>query len=97
MVYSCSMSNEYKQHRIQLGHCETDVDLVLPNGQVISLQYRLEAPSIDVCLPEDLAVTNWTGDDMEPAPEAGPLSAGFAHVRLAKQLVIDLNPESVDV
>jgi len=79
-------------HTIELGHKETDIDLKLPGGQVIQLQYRLEAPSIDVCLPNECDVTNWQGDDMEPARQ----SLDGSHVRQAKQLVIDLDPEWVD-
>ena len=79
-------------HRIQLGHEETDVDVVLPNGEIIQLQYRLETPSIDVCLPTECTVTNWEGDDMEAAPTCHDTS----HVHYAKQLVIDLDPNWVD-
>ena len=79
-------------HRIELGPGEMNVDLILPRGQLIQLQYRLESPSIDVCLPTECGVTNWEGDDMEPAKVVGKLE----HVRNAKQLVIDLNPEWVD-
>ena len=75
---------------------ETDVVLVLPNGQEITLQYRLEQPSIDVCLPEDLYVTNWQGDDMEPAPAIDD-DPERSHERLAKQLCIGLRPTHVDV
>ena len=82
------------KHRIELGRKETDIDIVLPNGQVIKLQYRLESPSIDVCLPTECRVTNWKGDDMEPA---GPSQGGHKyHVRDAKQLVIDFPPKWVD-
>ncbi len=79
-------------NKIKLGHKETDVNLVLPNGQVIQIQYRLEGPSIDVCLPTECCVTNWQGDDMEPAPAYKKEDC----VRLAKQLVIELNPEWVN-
>jgi len=75
---------------------ETDVILVLPNGQKIALQYRLEMPSIDVCLPENLYVTNWKGDDMEPAPTLDD-NPERSHERLAKQLCIGLRPGHVDV
>lgn len=77
---------------IQLGQKEADITLVLPNGQEIELQYRLECPSIDVCLPEATSVTNWIGEDMEPAPAHD----GQEHVRKAIQLVIDINPEFVE-
>lgn len=79
-------------HRIELGHEETNIDVVLPCGKIIQLQYRLESPSIDICLPVECGVTNWAGDDMQPSMPVGKLS----HVMWAKQLVIDLNPEWVD-
>lgn len=69
-----------------------DIRLVFPNGQVMELQYRLEAPSIDVCLPEELAVTAWQGDDMEPARSAFDAE----HIRFAKQLVLDFPPQWLD-
>lgn len=71
---------------------EMDVDLVFPNGKTMQLQYRLESPSIDVCLPTECDVTCWQGDDMEPA-KASPEFDG--HVRFAKQLVIDFDPDWV--
>jgi len=81
-----------RNHRIELGHKETDIDLILPRGQLVQLQYRLESPSIDVCLPTECGVVNWQGDDMEPADVVDKQG----HIRNAKQLVIDLNPEWVD-
>lgn len=81
------------RHCIELGYEETDIDLVLPGGQLIQLQYRLCSPSLEVCLPEPTSVTNW-GDDMEPSPPAG--RGNEEHVRLASQVVIDLNPEWVE-
>ena len=79
-------------HRIELGPGEMNVDLILPRGQLIQLQYRLESPSIDVCLPTECGVVNWKGDDMEPADVVDKKG----HIRNAKQLVIDLNPKWVD-
>lgn len=79
---------------IQLGQREADITLVLPNGQLIELQYRLLSPSIDICLPEPTSVTNWTGEDMEPAPLAGLCTK--PHVHKAQQLVIDINPKFVE-
>ena len=87
-------NGEKMHHTIDLGHQDTDITLVLPNGQKIELQYRLLSPSIDVCLPEPTSVTNWTGDDMEPAPLAG--RKRNPHIHKAQQLVININPEFVD-
>lgn len=83
------------RHRIELGHRETDIDVVLPNGQLIQLQYRLMSPSIDICLPKECRVTCWQGDDMEPAKPSGRGGHEY-HIRDTKQLVIDLNPDWVD-
>ena len=83
------------RHRIELDREETDIDIVLPGGQIIQLQYRLEAPSLDICLPEPTSVCNWIGDDMDPAPLSGRRTK--PHVHQAQQLVIDINPEFVDV
>lgn len=82
------------KHTIELGHEETDINVVLPSGALIQLQYRLECPSIDICLPEPTSVTNWIGDDMKPAPLAG--RKRNSHIHKSSQLVIDLNPEFVD-
>ncbi len=76
------------RHRIELDNQETDIDVVLPGGQLIQLQFRTLSPSIDICLPEECGVTNWQGDDMEPAEAVGDKD----YVRFAKQLVVDLNP-----
>lgn len=78
---------------IKLGNKEADIHLMLPGGQVIQLQYRLESPSIDICLPDECCVTNWQGDDMEPAVARSSINP---HIRQAKQLVVDLNPDWID-
>lgn len=73
---------------------ESDIRLRFPSGKEIVLQYRLEAPSIDVCMPdnEDTSVVCWEGCDMKPAPQLG----SHEHVRKCGQIVIDINPEWVD-
>lgn len=88
------LTNHSKHIKIQLpDQDECDIDLVFPNGKIMSLQYRLESPSIDICMEEELSVTNWKGDDMEPAD---PLQEDAPHIRNAKQLVIDFPPEWLD-
>lgn len=72
---------------------ECDINLIFPNGKVMSLQYRLEAPSIDVCFEEKLHVTNWK-DNMEPADAVSWPEHGVQdHIRDAVQLVIDFPPD----
>ena len=97
----------YGEVDIELGDHDADIALVLPNGDKVTLQYRVEAPSIDVCLDTAASVTCWQGDDMDPAPKmtahpdnpfAKKLEALYAqgHIRYAKQLVIDLDPSQLE-
>lgn len=83
---------------VDLPKHDTDVTLRLPNGQLMEVQFRVEQPSVDFVLPEDCAVTNWQGDDMEPAKalRGKPGQGSMAHVRLAKQLAIPLDPAVID-
>lgn len=67
---------------------ECDIKLVFPNGTIATVQYRLEAPSIDLCFAKELSVSNWQGDDMEPADAFEP----HLHIRMAKQLAIIFDP-----
>lgn len=71
---------------------EADVILVMPGGQEITLQYRLESPSIDICLPQPLLVTNWKDGDLTPA------QTDKKHPNMLKvqQTCIDLPPDWVD-
>lgn len=71
-----------------------DFDLVLrfPNGKEVTIQARPSNAdldyngSLDIILPENAAVTNWSGDDMKPAKAVYKQ----AHTRLARQLVTEL-------
>jgi len=85
---------------IKMPHHDTDVALVMPNGKTIECQYRVEGPTLDICLPENLPVTNWQGEDMEPAPPVVPAhDADYddrSHERKAQQLCIGLPPVYVD-
>lgn len=47
---------------------DTDITLILPSKEHISLQYRVEGdfPSLDLCFEQKRTVYNW-GRDMEPA------------------------------
>lgn len=87
---------------------DTDLNLKLPNGQIIQLQFRIgECESLDICLGADLTVTNWIGVDTAPAPMVCQGGDDFRgdddqeHVRLAQQLCVDfpegtLRPEGDD-
>ena len=71
---------------------ECDIKLVFPNGISAVLQYRLESPSIDFCFVKEMRITNWQGDDMKPAKHVvGP--HGGQHIRMARQLCIEFDPE----
>jgi hypothetical protein len=73
---------------------EFDIDVVLPGGRVVVLQYRNyegdpstgNGASLDVCLDRNCPVINWIGTDMTSAPQ----EPGMAHIRLADQLCICL-------
>ena len=84
---------EYGETLLQLPDHDFDINLRLPNGQLVALQWRIESPSMDVVLPENLSVVNWIGDDMEPAPKVKDCPA---HIRQAKQLVIEFAPEVLE-
>lgn len=83
---------KFSSMEIQLPNHESDITLILPNGKEVALQYRMEGPTMDICLPEELAVTNWEGDDMSPAPPLTDSVDGKdrSHERLAKQICIGL-------
>ncbi len=82
---------DYKWNEIgiKLPKNDTDIKVTLPNGKYIVLQWRVENVTMDICLPENLSVTNWFGFDMEDAPPVHNQD----HVRLAGQLVIDFGEE----
>jgi hypothetical protein len=82
----------YGKMSIQLPAHDADIELFLPNGQRISVQYRVESPSIDICLPFNTSVNNWKGTDLKDAPAVH----GQKHVRLAGQLCIDLPEQILD-
>ena len=97
---------KYSVVEINVPPHDTDVELILRNGKVVSLQWRVETPSLDVCLPEEEhLVTCWRGNDMEPAPafkwarhsKAEQKHFKDGHVRRCGQLVIDFSPNYLDL
>lgn len=64
---------------------DTDIDLQLPDGSSILIQFRPESNTVDVCLPQNMRVINWIGNQMKPAPKIG-----LGHVRNCGQLCIAL-------
>lgn len=81
----------FKEIRVALPHHDADVILEFPGGPVVTIQARPSNAaegyngSLDIILPENQQVTNWEGDDMQPAK-----SEWQAHALFAKQLVTTL-------
>ncbi len=66
---------------------EYDVEVKLPAGRIITLQYRnYEEPCIDIILDQQHDVYNFANESMDPAQ-----AVGEPHVRKADQLCIPLN------
>lgn len=86
--------NTYSEMSVQLATHDTDINVLLPNGEQVILQFRVESPSLDIILPGDLPVTNWSGDDMQPAKALRYKGMHmWAHIRKAKQLVVSFNED----
>ena len=67
---------------------EKDVVIVLPNKEVVRIQYRRyddDGPSLDILLPEPMPVNNFIGSEMKPAKA---LSKGKQHIRQADQITL---------
>lgn len=85
----------FKEIVVQLPKHDADVVIEFPGGEQLTIQARPSNAdvdyngSLDIILPTDQAVTNWRGDDMEPAPEFHP-EGQHPETRYAKQLVTDL-------
>jgi hypothetical protein len=87
--------HKFTEVTVKLPQHETDVTLVMPNGQEVAIQIRLEGPTLDLCIdPNEMALdcTNWIGDSMQPAPSIHD----DQHVRQIHQICIGLPPEWVD-
>lgn len=81
---------------VYLEEHDTDINVVLPNGSTVSLQFRMSEdeesyPTLDVLLPEHMHVHNWRGEGMKPAKT--PKGQG-KEVHDADQLMIPLPPDS---
>jgi hypothetical protein len=50
---------KFNQLSLDLPTNDTDISIRFPNGRTMALQWRVEYGSIDICLPENLGVTNW--------------------------------------
>jgi len=79
--------------RIILQNRDRDIDVVLPDGNSVVLQYRREGPSLDILFDAPQAVHNLNNnkvDSMSPAPTLNHKR----HVHLADQLMIPLRLET---
>lgn len=69
---------------------ERDIDVVLPSGETIVLQYRAYdpelGPTVDILLPSPMPVNNFIGAGMSPAPRWRRTTGH--HVRRADQLTL---------
>ena len=92
-VKSHQHGSSYVHHEVDVNVTARDTDVIvrLPNGDQLVLQFRVDGPSVDICLPDNMEVINLQGDGMEPA-EAVKGKGGGSHVRKAKQLCIPLAP-----
>lgn len=78
--------------RIMLQNRDRDIDIVLPGGHTVTLQYRREGPSLDILFEDPQTVHNWNNEteDMSPAPTVNRKK----HVHMADQLMIPLRLET---
>jgi len=70
--------NNTKTLNVKLGkkEMERDINIVLPNGKTIQVQYRNyegnlyngHGASIDFIFPSKVVAHNWQGTEMKPAP-----------------------------
>jgi hypothetical protein len=77
------------RHKVQLVE-EDIVDLILPDGRIVNIEYYSEGddslPVLDIELPA-LMAANCYAEHLEPAPR---LDRTGEHVRVAKQIVIPI-------
>jgi hypothetical protein len=79
---------------VRLPNHDTDVNLRLPNGRSLVIQFRVEGPSLDFLLPGKQHVHNWRGTEMKPARVP---KGQEPHVHLADQLMIPLDANFLDI
>jgi len=83
---------KFKEINVNVPKHDCDVVITFPGGETLTVQLRPSNAdvnyngSLDIILPRDQWVTNWEGDDMQPAKGA----RRQACTRYAKQLVTDL-------
>lgn len=70
---------------------DTDVELVMPDGNCVSIQLRVESDTMDICFRDKYPAYNW-GEHMSPAKTI----SGEKHLHLVNQLCIDLGANKQD-
>ncbi len=84
---------KFEEYEFVAPEHDFDVTIVFPSGKKVTIQARPSNAdvnyngSLDIILPKNQAVTNWSGDDMLPAKAVSKKSP---EIRIAKQLVTDL-------
>ena len=87
------MKRKFKEIKVKIPQFDCDVTLIFPSGKEVVIQARPSNAdvnyngSLDIILPDNQVVTNWWGDDMQPAVPSEGCSACDL---LAKQLVTEL-------
>ncbi len=81
---------KFTDRKIVVKDHDTDINIVLPDGEKMVLQFRFEGdfPSLDICFDKQREVTNWI-EGMKPAPAV----RGRPETRNAYQLCIMLDPK----
>jgi hypothetical protein len=91
---------------ILIPHNDCDVVLKWPGGQTVTIQIRTSnadiggyAGSLDIILPDDMPVTCWQGDNMEPS-KCSHVGASGKPVeecnRIVKQIVAGMDDSWYD-
>ena len=58
------MSYKSSAQTIRVPNHDHDITLVLPCGEQITLQYRVESPSLDLCFSRPTGITVWSDGDL---------------------------------
>ena len=86
-------SYRFAEAEVSVPDVDTDIRLVLPSGEKMTLQYRVEGdyPSLDICFDRERETHNWARD-MGAAPAVRQGRKLVQHVRKVLQLCLLLNP-----
>ena len=63
------MKHKFSEKQVEMPNNDNDVIVVLPTGERITLQYRVEYMSLDIIFPKENGsnCTVWSDSDMTPA------------------------------